>query len=86
MWHVWGRGKIQFLNSVTSNLPHILCLTKHHLSSDELDGIGLNQYNLGAKFCRQFYKNGGVSIFVHESINFTNMNLIKYCKEKYLES
>jgi hypothetical protein len=52
MWHVGGRGEIHCLNSVSSNLPHILCLTKHHLRSDEVDSIGLDQYNFGAKFCR----------------------------------
>jgi hypothetical protein len=45
-------GEIHFLNSVSSDFPHILCLTEHHIRSDELDSIGLNQYNLGAKFCR----------------------------------
>jgi hypothetical protein len=42
-------------------------------------------YKLGAKFCRNSFKNGGVCIFTHESIQFTNVSLIKFCKEKYLE-
>jgi hypothetical protein len=31
------------------------------------------------------YKNGGVCIFIHESIQFTNINLEKFCQEKDLE-
>jgi hypothetical protein len=86
MWHVKGERRNSGLYSVSSNFPYILCLTAHHLRSDELDSIGLNQYNLGAEFCRKVYKNGGVSIFIHESIHFVNNNLIEYCKEKDLEA
>jgi hypothetical protein len=42
-------------------------------------------YNLGAKFCRNSLKNGGVCIFIHESIQFTNVSLMKFCKEKGME-
>jgi len=52
---------------------------------NELDGIALMNYKLGAKFCRNSFKNGRVRIFIHESIQFTNVRLIKICKEKDLE-
>jgi hypothetical protein len=29
-------------------------------------------YNLGGYFCRKSWKNGGVSIFVHETLQYTN--------------
>jgi hypothetical protein len=45
----------------------------------------LANYNLGAKFCRNTLQNGGVCIFTHETIQFTNINLSKFCKEKDLE-
>jgi hypothetical protein len=45
----------------------------------------LTKYNLGAKFCKNLFKKGGVCIFIHESIQFTNINLGKFCKEKDLE-
>jgi hypothetical protein len=41
----------------------ILFLKKH-----ELERISTDHHNLGAKFCRQTLKNGGVSISVHESL------------------
>jgi hypothetical protein len=47
--------------------------------------MDLTKYNLGAKFCRNLFKKGGVCIFIHESIQFTNINLGKFCKEKDLE-
>jgi hypothetical protein len=31
--------------------------------------------NLGAKFCRKNLKDGVVSIFAYESLNFTNINV-----------
>jgi hypothetical protein len=41
-------------------------------------------YNLVAKYCRSL-KCGGVCIFIHENIKFTNINLGKHCKEQNLE-
>jgi hypothetical protein len=37
------------------------------------------------KFCRNSFKNGGVCIFIQEIIHFTNVSLLKVCKEKDLE-
>ena len=37
----------------------------------------MDQYKLGAKFC-----NGGVSIFVHDALHCTNINLDEFCKEQ----
>jgi hypothetical protein len=40
-------------------------LTGHHLKENEIGMISIGNYNLGAKFCRQVLKNGGVCIFIH---------------------
>ena len=42
-------------------------------------------YKLGAKFCRHQYKNGGVCVFVHESIDFNIIPTHHICKKKDLE-
>jgi hypothetical protein len=42
-------------------------------------------FRLGASFCRNTFKNGGVCIFVCETIYSTNMSVEKYCMEKDLE-
>ena len=70
--------------SLSANPPHIICLTEHHLGNNEIDRVVLTNYNSGAKFCRNTFKNGGVCIFTHESIQCTNIKN-KFCKEKDLE-
>jgi hypothetical protein len=67
-----------------ANPPHIICLTKHQLVINETDTIVLANYSLGDKFCTNTFKNR-VCIFIHESIQFTNINLDIFCKEEDLE-
>jgi hypothetical protein len=64
---------------LSANLPHIICLTEHHLGVNEIDAIVAANYSLGTKFCRNTFKNGRVCIFfTHESIQFTNINFNKF--------
>jgi hypothetical protein len=61
-----------------SNLPHILCLTEHHMKQLELEHFHIENYNLGARYCRKTLEKGGVSIFVHKliiSLNFTSFSI-----------
>ena len=50
--------------SVCYNRPHIICLTEH-LKTDEINNTNLDQYTLGASFCRKKYKCGGVCIYIY---------------------
>src|SRR5215510_6295432 len=43
----------ELLNSLIEHSPQIICLTEHHLHDEELESMSLNQYTLGAKFCRK---------------------------------
>jgi len=70
---------------LSANLPYTVCFTEHHLGINEIDTIVLANYRLAAKFCRNTFKNGGVCIFTHDSIQSTNINLNEFCKEKDLE-
>jgi hypothetical protein len=45
----------------------------------------IENYNLGARYCRKTLEKGGVSIFVHKNIQFTKINLEDYCKDQDLE-
>jgi len=72
----------EILNTLESNPPHLLCFTEHHLKSYQLDNIYFQNYQLGAEFCRKRYKNGGVCIFIHEFLQFSNINVYKFCKKK----
>ena len=57
-------NKEELRNSLTRNSPQIICITEYHLIDEEVEGITLNSYTLGAKFCRQTHKCGGVCIFI----------------------
>jgi exonuclease III len=61
--------------SFGSDYPHVLCLTEHHMREHEIDTISIDHYNVCAKFCRKHKKNCGVSIFVRESVKFSNIYL-----------
>jgi hypothetical protein len=76
----------ELTSSVYPNFPHILCFSEHHLKQFELDQINVDVYKLGAKYCRQFIKKGGVCIFVHKNLNYLNINLSKYCEDKDIEA
>jgi hypothetical protein len=47
------RNKIEeLLMPWSSNFPHFLCLTEHHLGNDEINSLYIDSFNLGAKYCR----------------------------------
>jgi hypothetical protein len=50
-----------------------------------LENITLHPYTLGAKFCRQTHKCGGVCIFVHDNMHCTNINVDRYSNKKDIE-
>jgi exonuclease III len=75
----------EFLASLCYNRPQIICLTEHHLKTQEINNTNLDQYKLGASFCRKKYKYGGVCIYVSKTLQFSVINLEKYHKEKDLE-
>jgi len=53
------KGKISHLsNTLQSELPHLQCITEHHLKDLETDMISNEYHKLGAKFCRHQYING----------------------------
>jgi len=75
----------EIMNNMLTNPPHVLCFTEHHLESYQLDCVSLRNYSLVAKFCRTTYRYGGVCIYVHESLQASNIEVLKFCKEKDLE-
>ena len=75
----------EFQVSLYHNRPQVICLTEHRLKTEEMTNINLDQYKLGAFFCRQEYKGGGVCIYICQSLQCSKINLEKYYKEKDLE-
>jgi len=60
--------------------------TEHHLTASEIDFTYMDQYKLGTKFCRKSFKNGGVSIFVHDTLQCTNINLNEFCSQQDIKA
>jgi hypothetical protein len=45
----------ELLSSIHPVLPHIICVTEHHLNQLEVDNISLGNYILGASYCRKHF-------------------------------
>jgi len=75
----------ELLCHLHSDLPHIICLMEHHLNILERDYINVEGYTAGAHYCRALHEKGGVIIYVHNNLEFTNIDLSEYCKEKDLK-
>lgn len=65
----------QLISSMFPNLPHILCFSEHHLKQFKLDHFNIDNYELGTSYCRKFLGKGGVCIFVHKNLNYSNIKL-----------
>ena len=76
----------EFVTSIADTSPHVVCLTEHHLRSEVVQNINLGQYTVGVQFCRQSQKQGGVSIFVSNNIQFHTINLDHFNRAKDLET
>jgi exonuclease III len=80
------KGKInELLLTLSTTAPHLICFTEHHLKEYEMAITHFPNYTLEANYCRKSLKQGGVCIYVHESIKFSNINLLKYNKEQDIE-
>jgi hypothetical protein len=75
--NIRGLGnKIDELNINWVNVVHyIFCLSEHQLSTEVIQTIIIDNYNLSAYYCRKHAK-CGVCIFIHKSYQFVNMTLI----------
>jgi hypothetical protein len=63
----------ELLLSFTLELPHIICLSEHHLKDYEISAVSMKNIRLG-----------GVCIFVKENVQFSKINNTANCKEKDL--
>ena len=62
-----------------------MCLTEHHQKYLQLKKFHIANYNLGAHYCRQQCEKGGVAIFVHNSLRFTNIDITQHFKHQDIE-
>jgi hypothetical protein len=75
----------ELISFLSPNSPRVLCLTEHHLKDSEIYFTYIDQYKLGAKFCRKSFKTGGLSIFVHDTLQCTNINQMNFVMKKTLK-
>ena len=66
-------------------VPHLTCLTEHHLKSIEVSKYSIDGYLLATSFCRKESLGGGVCILINKNLNFHVTNLDEYCNEKSME-
>jgi hypothetical protein len=62
-----------------------MCLTEHHVKYLQVEKFHIENYNLGAHYCGQQCKKGGVTIFVHNSLGFTNIDIAQHCEDQDIE-
>ena len=78
----------ELISYLHPDLPHIICLTEHHLTAQEVHNVANENYTVGANYCRTLYQRGGSIIYIHNSlkcVNIVNIDLSDYCEEKDLE-
>jgi hypothetical protein len=80
-----GKKARELLSHLHPDFPHVLCLTEYHLIDLQLEKVHIENYKLGAHYCRQICEKGGVAIFVHNSRGFSNTNFDQHCKEEDIE-
>ena len=50
-----------------------------------MEKVHIENYKLGAHYCRQIHEKGGVAIFVHNSLDFSNTDIAQHFKEQKIE-
>jgi exonuclease III len=65
--------------------PYLICLSEHHLREYEITNTHIPTYRLGAHYCRKNLKQGGICIYVKESIQFFDINLLKHNTDQDVE-
>jgi hypothetical protein len=70
---------------MSPNLPHILCFSEHHLKHAELDQINIESFKLCTAYCRQSIKKGGICVFIQKGLEYSKIDVNKYCKEQDIE-
>jgi hypothetical protein len=80
-----GNKTDELIINWVNDVPHILCLSEYHLSTEIFQTIIVDNHNLGAYYCRKFTKFGGVCIFIHKSYQFINVDLHSHCIEQDFE-
>jgi hypothetical protein len=55
------------------------------MKTPEILQVNLENYALGASYCRQNMEKGGVSIFVKKNLKFNQLSILHHCNEQDIE-
>jgi hypothetical protein len=80
-----GKKAGELLTHLHPDFPHVMCLTEHQLKYLQLEKFYTENYNFRAHYCRQQCEKGGVAVFVHNSLGFTNIHIAQHCKDQDIE-
>ena len=64
---------------------HLICLSEHHLKTQEITKFTLNSYKIAASFCGEEVPKGGVCIMTRHNIQFATIDLFSFCIERIFE-
>jgi hypothetical protein len=53
--------------------PHILCMSEHHLTTEAILNLNIDNYKLGAYYCRKITKSGGVCMYIYIYANLISI-------------
>lgn len=76
-------GEIEILLDLYS--PSILCLSEHFLCQTELDTLHMPGYTVAASYCRSNIKMGGVLILTGDQVNYSEIDVSDFCRERVCE-
>jgi hypothetical protein len=77
-----GKKPCEVLSHWHPDFPHVLRLRAHYLMYSQVNNVHIENYNLGVYYGRQIHEKGGLAIYVHNSLCFSNTDIVKHCKEK----
>jgi hypothetical protein len=60
----------ELLSLLYPDFPHIIGITEHHLNYTDLSSIVIENYTLGASYCRRPALKGGTCIFLRNRLNY----------------
>ena len=81
-------SKVSELNIIMQDKivsPHLICLSEHHFKTYEITKFSLNNYKIAASFCREGVSKGGICIMARHNIQFTTIDLLKFCRERIFD-
>ena len=80
-----GTKSSELIGHLHPDYPHALCLTEHHLKHYQIKNIQIENYKLGASFCREQYEKGGVAIYIQKNLQGSDIDFSKHSKDKDIE-